>query len=359
MGNTNKIVISGYYGFDNIGDEAVLYTILSALRSSVKNIECVVLSQNPEKTKALYNVEAVNRWDMKAVIKVIRESHLLISGGGSLLQDITSNKTILYYLGIIKIAQWYKKKVVFYSQGIGPVKHSYNKWLIKRVANHVDALFVREEQSKKLLEDFGVKKAVTVAADPVLGIKPSAHVYKYVKDLLGVQKAIGVYIRPWQDEEIILDTLEEALKYMISEGYEVYLIPMYYDQDLEIALKLKARLKEHTVVMDKKLTIDEVVSYTASFEFVIGMRLHSLIMAAAMQVPMIGLSYDPKVTDFMKEMQIPYCIDVKDMDGKKLISRAKELMTCLKEQKVHLKKMHDLQTRKINLPAEYIKKQLL
>ncbi|WP_069998802.1 polysaccharide pyruvyl transferase CsaB [Cellulosilyticum sp. I15G10I2] len=359
MGNSNKIVISGYYGFDNIGDEAVLSAILSLLRASIKDTDITVLSNNPEKTKALYDVETVNRWDIKAIIKAIKACDLLISGGGSLLQDITSQKTVPYYLGIVKIALWHKKRVVFYSQGIGPINHKWNKWFIKKVANQVDQIFVREYHSKKVLEAIGVKKPIIVAADPVLGIKPSEHVYKYVKDLLGVEKAVGVYIRPWQDESAIIDCLEKALQYVIQEGYKVYLIPMHYAQDREVAHKLRARLKEHAIVIDKMLTIDEVVSYTASFEFIIGMRLHSLIMAAAMQTPMIGLAYDPKVTDFMKDMQVPYCIDVAHINPDKLIHMIQKLISSQSEQRKHLKVMHEIQVKKVNLPVEYIKGQLL
>ncbi len=149
----NKIVISGYYGFDNIGDEAVLYTIISTLKSEIPDVSITVLSNNPEKTAELYEVKSINRWDIKSIARVIKNSDMLISGGGSLLQDITSSKTIPYYLAIVKIAQLYRKKVVFYSQGIGPVDKKLGRSLIKRVANKVDAIFVRDIASKDLLQE--------------------------------------------------------------------------------------------------------------------------------------------------------------------------------------------------------------
>lgn len=358
MGNPKKIVISGYYGFDNIGDEAVLYAILSQLRDTIPEVSITVLSNNPEKTKLMYEVKAVNRWQIKEVSQAIKESDLLISGGGSLLQDVTSGKTIPYYLAIVKLAQWYKKKVVFYSQGIGPINHSYNKWLIKNVVNKADAIFVRDNHSKEVLEELGIRKPVKVTADPVLGIKPNEDVYKYVKDLLGEKKAVGVYIRPWENEQELLNSLEKALQYVIREGYKVYLIPMYYLQDREIAHKLKDRLGENAVVIDKMLTIDEVVSYTACFEFIIGMRLHSLIMAAAAKVPMIGLSYDPKVKDFMKDMEIPYCTEVQQMGSNELIYMIQEVIDHKDTLKRHLSAVCELQKEKLNWPAVSIKQLL-
>lgn len=358
MGNPNKIVLSGYYGFDNIGDEAVLYAIISALREYMGDLRITVLSNNPEKTKVLYDVEAVNRWDIKEVARAIKESDMLVSGGGSLLQDITSSKTIPYYLGIIKLAQWYKKKIVFYSQGVGPIKHSYNKWLVKQVLSPIEGLFVRDDHSKEVLEHLGIKKLIRVAADPVLGIKLKEPDYKYSKGLLGTEKAVGVYIRPWQNEEEILSSLEKSLKYIINEGYKIYFIPMYYLQDREIAHKLKKRLGDHAVVIDKMLTLDEVISYTASFEFIIGMRLHSLIMAAALKVPMIGLAYDPKVTAFVKDMEIPYCIDVVQMSPNELMHSVQHLMHNRDAEKVRLSNRYEIQKKRVNLPAEYIKQQL-
>lgn len=359
MGNPSEIVISGYYGFDNIGDEAVLSSILSALREQIPGLHITVLSNNPEKTKHIYEVEAVNRWHIKEVIKAIKTCDMLISGGGSLLQDVTSGKTVPYYLGIVQIAQWYKKKVVFYSQGIGPIKQNYNKWLIKKIVSKVDAIFVREKHSKEVLENIGIKKNIIVAADPVLGIKPNLDVYKYVKDLLGAQKAVGVYIRPWDNEEELLKSLEKTLQYVMGEGYKIYLIPMYYSQDREIAYKLQKKLGEQAIVVDKMLTIDEVVCYTASFEFIIGMRLHSLIMAAATKVPMIGLSYDPKVKDFMKDMGIPYCAEVDRIDTNELLRMVQTLIENKDTEKTHLNAVYETQKEKVNLPAKYIAQQLL
>ena len=359
MENPRKVVISGYYGFDNIGDEAVLSAVINQLRAEMPTINITVLSNNPEKTKLIYEAEAVNRWKIKEVAKIIKASDMLISGGGSLLQDVTSSKTIPYYLGIVKMAQWYKKKIVFYSQGIGPVAHGYNKWLIRKIVNGVDHIFVRDKQSENLLKDFGIKRPITVAADPVLGIKLSQDVYKYVKDLSENEKGVGVYIRPWAREEKLLKGLEKALQYIISEGHKVYLIPMYYSQDLDICLKLKKGLGECAVVIDTPLTVDEVMGYTSAFEFIIGMRLHSLIMAAAAKVPMVALSYDPKVTDFMKDMNIPYCIDVENMKEDELLKEVQRLMVNKELIKKHLEAVYEIQKDKINLPARYIRQQLL
>ncbi len=380
----NKIVISGYYGFDNIGDEAVLYTIISTLRSEVPGVSITVLSNNPEKTEELYGVQSINRWDIKSVSRIIKNSDMLISGGGSLLQDTTSSKSIPYYLAIVKIAQLYKKKVVFYSQGIGPVNKGLGKYLIKRVTNKVDAIFVRDIASKELLQEIGVTKEIGVSIDPVLGISDeeldltiSSEEGSYDKGnetntnarkKLG--KAVGVYIRPWNNEDQnqkLIKEMKDGLIKLIQKGYSIYIVPMHYEQDLEISKALKAELEleemlkmedannSKVVILDKPLSIKEVLDYTRSFDFVIGMRLHSLIMAAATFVPMIGLSYDPKVTSFLKQINVEYCIDIDKIQSEEFTSMLMNLESQLLKQEEKLKLSYINNRQRLKLPVEAIK----
>ncbi|MFP4016800.1 MAG: polysaccharide pyruvyl transferase family protein [Halanaerobiales bacterium] len=119
----HRYLISGYYGFDNNGDEAILMSIVAALQSINKEIKITVLSANPSVTAGRYNIEAVNRNKFTDIIMAIRNSDLFISGGGSLLQDVTGWKSVPYYLGQVIIAQMMGKKTAFYAQGIGPVKN--------------------------------------------------------------------------------------------------------------------------------------------------------------------------------------------------------------------------------------------
>lgn len=352
-----RIVLSGYYGFDNIGDEAVLYSIITSLKREIPNVKIIVLSNNPEKTKKMYHVESVNRWKLPEITKVIKESDILISGGGSLLQDVTSGKTIPYYLAIIKIAQFFKKKVIFYSQGVGPVNKDFNKKLIKHVVNKVDGIYVRDKGSKQLLKDIGIKKDIGVALDPVLGIQ--------VPNKVERTKTVGVYIRPWQDEahdSNLIDSLIPALAWLIEQGYKICMIPMHYEQDKDIANLLGKKLIEKTgqqeavEVINELLTIEEVVDKTARFELVIGMRLHSLIIAAANQVPIVAISYDPKVTQFMKEVNVPYCLDSKSLNKNTVLETIQKAERTRERQAEQLGKILETKRERIDLPLNHIRK---
>ncbi|MEG1000835.1 MAG: polysaccharide pyruvyl transferase CsaB [Cellulosilyticaceae bacterium] len=351
MDTKNTVVISGYYGFDNIGDEAVLQSIIGALREQMPQVNIVVLSNTPQKTKAVYNVEAVNRWKIKEVAAAIKKSSLLISGGGSLLQDVTSNKTVPYYLGIIKIAQFFKKPVVLYSQGVGPVNKGFNKTLIKIICSKVNHIFVREIGSKKLLEEMKVKAPITVAIDPVLGIK----VKDFVLDKVVEPKTVGIYVRPWQNTAQIAEELAPVIKHIDNLGYSVYMIPMYYNEDVAAAKAVVERLDVNVKLIDRELTIDEAVAYTANFDFIIGMRLHSLIMAGAVGTPMIALSYDPKVQGFMEEMNLPYAVDTNHIERQALIAMVDEITSNLEAKKAEVNAAYERHKEKVYLPAKHIK----
>ena len=129
MGKTDgTIVLSGYYGFANSGDEAVLHALVQALREEAREagifLRIIVLSGNPAQTQRMHGVEAVHRMRPWTVIKALWRADALVSGGGSLLQDVTSARSMRYYLGIIRLALWLRKPVFIYAQGIGPIRNA-------------------------------------------------------------------------------------------------------------------------------------------------------------------------------------------------------------------------------------------
>ncbi|MBR6916279.1 MAG: polysaccharide pyruvyl transferase family protein, partial [Clostridia bacterium] len=123
------ILISGYYGFSNIGDDAILRTVIEHTRATIPDSRITVLSNSPEETAEKYGVEAQPRMRFFRIIKAVRSSDIVISGGGSLLQDVTSRISILYYLFIIILAAIFKKRIFVYSQGIGPIRRRFNRKL--------------------------------------------------------------------------------------------------------------------------------------------------------------------------------------------------------------------------------------
>ncbi len=360
MARKKRIVISGYYGFDNTGDEAVLYSILGALEQECKNqaLDITVLSNQPEKTNQLYGVKAINRWDIKEIYRSIRSCDLLISGGGSLLQDVTSNKTVPYYLLIIKMAQWHKKDVLFYSQGYGPVNKSYNKYLISKVLNKTNHIFVRDDHSKEALLEIGVTKApIKVVADPVLGMTANQETIlkmkNYVESYSKGKLRVGIYLRSWKNDHRLVEKMGILCEILDQKGLDIFFVPMQHPEDCDFLEKLDfPRLSTHRIKDD--LTIQENFALTGQMDIVIGMRLHALIMATAQGVPIVGISYDPKVEDFMKMLDHKDCFDVETFDPEELANSVVAQITNIEKEKEDMRYKKQLLIDKVYQPAKQI-----
>lgn len=297
-----RIVISGYYGFANAGDEAVLCGILNSFKLLDMDAEICVLSSNPEYTKSMHpGISAVNNFNIFEVIKAIKQSDILISGGGSLFQDVTSKRSFFYYLFILKLAQFLGKKTVIYAQGIGPLLSKFNKKSLAKAFNKCCIITVRDEQSKDLLKDIGVKKTVTVCTDPAFLVETNFEAASNMLEKLGLEKDkfIAVSLRSWKDTDEWLKEASNAIK-VASEKFGLPIVAVPFMKDDVTACKLidGAQLFEYT--SDFK-TLKSII---CSARLVVGMRLHSLIFAASESVPFVSFSYDPKVDSFAKSMQI-------------------------------------------------------
>lgn len=196
-----NIVISGYYGFHNAGDEAMLLAILQALRKTFDAPSITVISGNPSDTAKTFGVKAVPRFGILPILSSLFRADLLISGGGSLLQDVTSWKSMIYYLTIIIFGVLFRKQVFLYSQGIGPVRYRIIRIILKHVLNHVDAITVRDSESKGFLQRLGVHRTIYTTADAVLSLEPVS--LEKGKEILTrnhvdpAKKRVGIAIRSW------------------------------------------------------------------------------------------------------------------------------------------------------------------
>ena len=175
MAKQLHFAVSGYYGCGNAGDEAVLAGIAASFaRQAGERVRLTVLSQNPDATIAQHGLQAIDRMDLSHVRATLRESDLLLSGGGSLLQDTTSIRSLLYYLWIARMAFQMGKPVMFYAQGMGPLRRPLSRWLVRLVANRAAYLTVRDEPSALLLKTIGVTNPrLEVTADPAFALMPA------------------------------------------------------------------------------------------------------------------------------------------------------------------------------------------
>ncbi len=299
----SDIVLSGYYGFRNSGDDAILKMIIQDIRAIDPKLGITILSNRPADTKRIYSVNAVNRWNFFAIRKVMKDSRLFISGGGSVIQDVTSTKSLLYYLCLILMAKRYGNKVMLYANGIGPVRKKANQKRAKNVLNRVDVITLREEDSQDILNEMGVINPKTVVTcDPVVALKDididQAETLLYRHNLFGKPYVI-VSLREWKTIPIFEAELLEGLKEIKRKhGCELLFLPMQHPHDVAINQKY-AKLTD-SVCITKRLSADMCIGLAKHSLLAVGMRLHILIYAFAANVPSIGLAYDPKVESVMR-----------------------------------------------------------
>lgn len=351
MGLEKSILISGYYGFDNSGDDAILKAIVKDIKQYNKNIRITVLSNDPDKTESMYDVKAVNRFKLQEVIRAINSSSLLISGGGSLLQDITSTRSLLYYLALMTIAKLKRKPVMVYANGIGPIDRKLNRLFAKEVLNKVDLITLRDEDSRIYLESMKVNnKNIFVTADPVFTLEAASK--DRINEIFNKEnipkdkKLIGLSLRYWKKAENLKEVISDAIdNILIKYDANVLLIPMHYPEDLQISMEIMDMVAEKgCYILKEKYSVEEIMGVIRELDLIIAMRLHSLIYAATQEVPMVGLVYDPKVIGILNSLGMRYMVNVENLSLEDLMSRIhyvwnnkEELRSVLKEQDDKLK----------------------
>lgn len=315
------VVLSGYYGFDNVGDDAILYAIVQALRKCQEDVEITVLSNNPEATKKTYGVHAVNRWAMKEVSRAIKGADGLISGGGSLLQDQTGMKTIPYYAGIMRIANFHKKPVFIYAQGMGPINSSFSKMITRSTLNKVANITVRDEESKKLLEEIGVRKSITIVPDPVIGLDHEAFSSTWLADQPFKDRYIAVSVRDWSSTVDYKRKIAAALDRLAADGEQIVFVPMHGAHDENASAEVVQLMHETSVIAPGNLSIEEKIALIGNAKVLIGMRLHSLIFSSIFYTPFVALSYDPKIDAFAHIVNQPIVghVESDDWNGDQLV----------------------------------------
>jgi len=327
----SEIVISGYYGFANAGDEAMLAAMIEAFSDLEPNISITVISGNPEETQRRHGVKALYRLNYPKIAAAIAHCDLLVSGGGSLLQDVTSDRSIYYYLSIVLIAQKLGKPVMLYAQGIGPVRKTLAKAAMRYIGNKVDLITVRDDGSRDELQYLGVDQPpIYVTADPVLAMHPvdkqigRAILRKY--QIEGIRPIIGISVREWKDWPHYKDVLAQTADYLVKEHQaRVVFLPMQWPDDYHTAKKVASRMKEQATLLREEFTTTEMLSIVGNMDLLIGIRLHALIFAAVMQVPLLGISYDPKIDRFLESMGAQHDGSLQSVSFETMVQRVEAL----------------------------------
>lgn len=306
------VLLSGYYGYNNLGDEAVLGGILAGLRRTAPDVRPVVLSGDVAGTERLHGVEAIPRMSVGAIRAALAGADLLVSGGGSLLQDVTSLKSPLYYLGVLWLAQRAGVPTMVLAQGLGPLRFPLNRLLARRILNRTRAITVRDAMSEVFLATLGVDvPPIEVTADPSFLLEPDSS--ERLRDwweghIPAGRPVIGVALRRWGAAQPYdrFHAISDALAALAEQtGALLLFIPMQYGEDYHVAKEISAWTPAENRILDLEVTPREMLALIGRCDFVAAMRLHALIFAAQQGVPAFGIAYDPKVRDFATEAGLP------------------------------------------------------
>lgn len=290
-----KVLISGYIGYSNFGDDVIFAILTRHLKA--KGFDITALSSNPKKTKKQFKVNAVNNKNPLEIIKSIFECDYLISGGGSLLQNATSSLSLLYYLLIIIFAKLMFKKVIIFAQGIGPIYGSFWNKLTRFAILLCDFVTVRDSESYKLLGKWKIKSRYV--ADPAWDIPILP---RESRGYVGVQLRSFSNMHP--------DFIKLLVKYIgiYFSDRRIILFSLQNSHDLQMCYLFEKTLKSQWPQMKYEIrsenTIKSVVEGFSNLDFLFAMRFHACLLGLKYGTKVFALSYDPKVENLAREFEL-------------------------------------------------------
>ncbi len=346
-------VISGYYGYGNSGDEALLSAMLLHLKELKPKLRVCVLSKNPAETKALYGVDSMNRYHYPAIRQAIQNAKLFISGGGSLLQDVTSNRSLRYYLMLLRLAKKANTPFMLYANGIGPLTKPENQKAVQKALQSAAAITLREEASATELTRLGVPaSSIRVTADPALTLTAAedAVVDRLMKEegIAADVQLFGISVRPWKTCGVDYNRQLAAVIDSLCQRHQLtpVFIPLKYPEDYMISQQIAACMKTKAHVLKKPYGAQELIGLIGRTKLMLAERLHSLIYAADAQVPTVGLSYDVKIDAFIDYIGAGVVADVTDFSPQAVEHAVEQVLADYEAIKQRLSDKHEiLQTK--------------
>lgn len=361
------VLISGYYGFGNMGDDCILETITGKLRESAPEIRIAALTKHPDVDSKHFGICCVKRMNLFKIARVMKSSRVLISGGGSLFQDSTSSKSLKYYAFIINMARFFGMKTYVYANGIGTINFERNKRLTAKTLKHVDRITVRDRSSYDELISLGLSESlISLTADPAFLMTPCsddevrAAREKHKLDCAG--KYFAVSLRRFEglqkyayNEADLLDSILESCAHIAKTyGLTPVFVSMQSYLDLDVSRVARDGMRDKYGINALAISPEsgrELLSILRGSdelpgaEFVCAMRLHILIYACSAAVPMIGLSLDPKINAFMEALLPENLVEIPELSPDLLketmsqtVKNRESLVALLKEKSDGFKK---------------------
>ena len=281
----------------------MLSVMLRLLRASFPKVQTVVLSQNPHETAQIHQTSAINRLNLFHIWRALEHSTLFVLGGGSLLQDSTSQRSLMYYLGLIRWAKQKRRPIFLIGQGIGPLLRKSSRSSVASVLAEVDSILVRDRESYEELIALGVNHDQLICGrDLALLMERELH-YSSCPNLPSENYFCAVLKDGLTQAQIFnfaknFDTIHKKL------GLLTVLVPFFQKRDWPTLQTLAQQMNSPVQLVNSvNFASNGVWSLIANSQFVIGMRLHSLVFSLNAHVPFIAINYDQKIERFIHRVE--------------------------------------------------------
>ena len=300
-----RVLLCGYYGEHNLGDDALLQVLLSQLPPGWIPL---VTAHDQQQVRSRFetvwpDLQTVDRRSLKAVLAALPGCRALVLGGGSLLQDSTSFRSLLYYAALILAARARGLTVLLWGQGLGPLRRRRSRLLARLLLAQADGISWRDAASARLAASWG--RDAAQGSDPVWALPP-----------LHWQGQGGPIVLCWRPVAMLGDQgwrlLLQALEGLAERsGRPVQWLPFHQDQDTDLLADLDRRgllgeqLRRRSVQVQVE-TPEQAMQCFQGASLVLAMRLHGLILAALAGSPCAALSYDPKVAAAAEALGCPW-----------------------------------------------------
>ncbi len=285
------LVIAGYYGFGNWGDEAALAVLIRYLREALPQARIIVLSHDPAQTARLHGTEAINRWNLLEIHRALARASGFLLGPGGLLQDVTSARSLLYYVGLVRLAQHYHLPTYLIGQGIGPLRSQRSERWVAKVLQRARLVLVRDRTSF----EWALAQGAHVALGEDLALLSPLPWLTHGRGAGGEGRSLGISLRPGLSPHN-KEALRRALR-ALSTDFELIFLPLQADQDRAVLQELALAIP----AVEARCP-DDLLRAMQNLDIVVGMRLHSLVFALVCDVPFCALSYDPKIESFVQHI---------------------------------------------------------
>ena len=328
------VMICGAYGRDNAGDDAILEAIVRQMRQLDADIPLYVLTRKPKQTAKRYRIGTIYTFHYPQYRRMLKKTALYINGGGSLIQDVTSSRSLWYYLLSIATAKKRGNKVLMYGCGIGPVSGKANRRRAgKVIEKYADIVTLREDLSLQELVSMGVKTPeMKITADPAILLEPAPRTkvdrFLSAYGITPEEEIFLVALRPWKGMEDRMEQIISGVKEIAAKtGLKPVYLAMEPGQDLPICRAAAGKTGENLVVVSAPRDSSVLVGIMERARLVMAMRLHALIFAAGVGTPVVGMSYDPKVAGFMRYIGQDRCLQLDEVTAQALFAEAEAALT--------------------------------